>query len=241
MWSRLGRILWSAVGRKLVFVPTAATGILYWLGELGLTGKTFPVTWLIYAAPLVIWLTGGLLKQAVSLQKKIDLDPVPDMSLQDAFQHTLLRSKRAIGTTPDDEHFYTDVESAIRDEARLGRLQIWARPIQTFPEGFRETLSPIDPVDWDHLKIDLPSCVYNSSESANISDYGASRTRYLEDARVNMLQIFNLWPYASWWERKRDPFYIRRAQWFEQERLGPPHTQEPPDNSVGNGEPKTNE
>jgi hypothetical protein len=65
MTSRLGRILWSAVGQKLVFVPTAATGILYWSGELGLTANTFAVAWLIYSAPIVIWLIAGLLKEAI--------------------------------------------------------------------------------------------------------------------------------------------------------------------------------
>jgi ribosomal protein L11 methyltransferase len=63
--ARLGRILWSAAGQKRVFVPTAATGILYWLGELGLTANTFAVAWLIYSAPIVIWLIAGLLKEVI--------------------------------------------------------------------------------------------------------------------------------------------------------------------------------
>jgi len=70
MASRLGRILWSAVGQKLVFVLTAATGILHWLGELGLTANTFAVAWLICSAPIVIWLIAGLLKEANRAMKE---------------------------------------------------------------------------------------------------------------------------------------------------------------------------
>ncbi len=162
MFLRLAHILWESVGRKLVLLPIAATGLLYWFELFGLGPETIPLAWLIYSVPIFSWLIVGLVAQNISLQEKVDLDPTPNMSLRDAFQHTMLMSRFAIGTDPDDEDFYANIESEIRDKARLGQLAVWARPIQEMSGGFRQTLAAVSPEKWDQYRIDLPSCIYAS-------------------------------------------------------------------------------
>ncbi len=143
------------------------------------------------------------------------------MSLRDAFQHTMLKSKFAIGTDPDSEDYYTNIESDIRDKARLGQLTVWARPLQAMTGGSRKTLAPVSPEKWDQYRISLPSCIYDSELSALIIDHTNPTWLKHEDAQVNRQQVLSLWPRSSWWERIRDPANVRRLQWFEQERQGP--------------------
>ncbi len=221
MLREMARILWSAVGKRLVIVPVTATGLAIWLAPIVSPDDTISVRWLYYLAPITIWLISVPLVTAAKLQLQANLIPEPDYSLRKAFQHVMLHAKVAIGTNPDDENFYTDIEIRLRDSARQGRLMVWARPISNWPGGFRETWLPIKIEQWDQVKIDLPSCVFDSKSSAELRDDGQSSTQYLEDAQVSRHQVHSEWPKASWWARYRDPQFKRRLEYFEQERRGP--------------------
>ncbi len=124
MLSRLLKLLWQSVGRKLVLLPIVTTALLAWLELFGTKDESVSLAWLIYPLPIIVWLIIGLLVQNLSLQRKIDLEIVPDISLQEAFQHAMLTSKWVLGKSPDDDDFYTSIESEIRDKARLGQLHI---------------------------------------------------------------------------------------------------------------------
>lgn len=220
-------------------MPTAVAGLLYWFAPLDLPSKSIPGESLIYAALPLAWLTIGLIRQIIILQKQVDLEPCPNMSMRDAFQHVLLRSKAAIGTDPNDDSFYPNAESIVRDAARLGRLLVWARPLQDFSGGFRQTLSPIASEKWRDLRLDLMSCVYDAQSTARLSDYSKDPWNQFEDVQVISQQVLSLWPKSNWWERWRDPQDGRRLEWFEQERLGQArHTPEPSDDSTENGQEK---
>ena len=213
------RILARAVGGKLFILPATLSGFFALLERFDVVVAAVPMIWLIVAAPVLFWLLGGLLIQAVSLQKKLDFDPVPDWSMQKAFQYLMLYSERSIGTNPDDEAFYTDIEGTLRDAARLGRLCVWARQVQTMRGGFQQTMIDLPQSDWEHLRISLPTCVYDQAESAFVIDYRTNPWTQYEDAQVNRSQVFGLWKKASWWKRWRDRSYKRRLAFYEKERL----------------------
>ena len=156
-------------------------------------------------------------RQRDSLQN--NLDPAPDWSMQDAFQHVMIYSKRAVGTNPDDDNFYTDVEGDLRDAARIGQIKVWAREGHTARGGFRNTLMELSPDVWEHYRISLPTCIYDQEESARITDYRTNPWTEYEDTRVTKTQILSRWPGASWWERWRDPQHKRRLAFFQEERL----------------------
>jgi len=214
------RVLARAVGGKLFFLPATVSGIIAWLDYFGVVVADVPVIWFIVAAPVLFWLLVGLLIQAVSLQKNLDLDPVADWSMQKAFQHLMLYSEHSIGTDSDDDAFYTEIEVTLRDAARLGRLCVWARQVQTMRGGFRQTIMNLPQSDWEHLRISLPTCVHDQAESALILDYHTDPWTQYEHAQVNRSQVLNLWPKASWWRRWRDRRYKQRLAFYEKERQG---------------------
>ena len=96
--------------------------------------------------------------------------PKPDMPGREAFRYLLIKSKWAVGRRWKDGNLYVDVESELRDKAHNGRLTVWARDAQQMRRsqggGFRPTLVQIQSSDWMHLNFDLPSCVYEQSDSA---------------------------------------------------------------------------
>lgn len=204
-----------------MLLPIVATALLAWLELFGAKDESVPLAWLIYPLPIIVWLMVGLLVQNLSLQKKVDLDHIPDISLQEAFQHVMLYSKWALGKSPDDDDYYISIESEIRDKARLGLLRVWARPIQEMSGGFRQTQSEVRPEKWDHYRVDIPSCVYDPEPSALIMDYTNRKWLRLDDAMANRQQVLKLWPKANWWERERDPEYVHRSKYFEEEKKGP--------------------
>lgn len=218
---RLLAILWESVGKKLILLPITAAGLVYWLNLFGLGDDPLPVRWAVFPTIIGLWLIVGLINQNVLLHNQIDLDPKPDQSLKEAFQYLMLESKWSIGKSPEDESFYPDIESEIRDKARLGQLRVWARPKKTMTGGATQTLAQLEPDCWDTHKVNIPTCIYDSEPSTIIIDYTKSEWALFDDAQVSRAQVESLWPRASYWVQKRDQTSNKRQEFFEQERKGP--------------------
>jgi hypothetical protein len=221
MW-RIGlawRLLSEAVGGRLFILPTAASGILAFWGDLGMPEVgSVPLVWIIPAAPLAIWIFFGLLNKAVSLQRTADLDPLPDMPGREAFQHVMLHSKWALGRNPDHGNPYEDVDREIGRAARLGRLKIWGELKPSMKGGFAVRPKEFSPEEWEHLHFDYPSCVSHSPEGAIVTDYSGRDWVYYENVEMSREQVFNLWPKANWFERRRDETWQDRLDYFKEEQ-----------------------
>lgn len=220
--SRIGtslRLLAEAVGGRWLILPTAASGLLAYWKVLGMPDiGSVPLTWIIPAVPLLLWVLGGLLLKATSLQRAADLDPEPNMSARDAFQHVMLHSKWALGRNPDDGNIYGDVDREIGKAARLGRLKVWGELKPKMRGGFAVRPSEFPAEDWEQLHFDYQSCVSLSPEGAIVVDYRKSEWIYYEKVEVSKTQVFNLWPKANWLERLKDRSRPRRLEFFREEQ-----------------------
>lgn len=217
------RLVWESIGGKLAILPIVAATIVSRLklvpGQEIVAGDfEIQVSWVVAAAIIVSWLIGGLLIKAVKLQRAADLDPQPDMSGREAFQHIVLHSKWALGRNPDRGNLYQDVDREIGGSARLGRLKVWGELTPSMKGGFPVRLREFPAEEWAHLHFDYPSCVSNSPEGARITDYSGNDWIYYENVEMCREQIFNLWPKANWFERRRDKARQNRLDFLKKEQ-----------------------
>jgi len=209
-------MLWKAVGGKLILLPGAVSALLGFFGFPMIGQFDNPVFWVIVASPLVLWLIGGLLIRAVKLQEKLDIVPHYDASASEAFRHLIMDAEWGIGKDASEDGFITDVEGELRDAARNGRLQVWARTIKTLKGGFKETLVPIPKEKWDFYKFDLPSCMFFGGRHASVSDYTKLPYTNYEDTRISRKQLILNWPKAGYIEKWRDNHYSGRREFYQQ-------------------------
>ena len=211
------RLIWDAVGGKLFLFPAAVSGGLALLDKTELGEVVMPITWLIVAMPLLLWLIVGLIIQALRLQERADLVPTPDWSMRDAFRYLMIGSTRALNTNPDAEGYYNDVQGDLADAARLGRLIIWGREHSDFRGGFRKVLQPFANEDWGRLQVALDTCVYDSPRGPQVVDYSTTQWTRYEDVQVCKAQIMAIWPKAGWLVLRKDPYFKRRKEFQEKE------------------------
>lgn len=148
----------------------------------------------------------------------------PDVSARWLFRHLLVDSKWSLGrgvqlgTDADEKRtggeLYKAVQGALRDAARLGALQVWAR--KRGDMGMRYPLEEIDKDRWENIQFDLMTCM-GVEESATANEWLSVRPDILEDVMINRQQALRLWPKATWLERCRDKTRHDRLAFFLKE------------------------
>ncbi|TDI60723.1 MAG: hypothetical protein E2O91_04760 [Alphaproteobacteria bacterium] len=216
-------MIWKAVGLRLILLPAAASGLLFWVKESFGSLPEISLTWVIVTAPLFVWLFGRVLFQAVKAQDELDLNPKPDVSARFAFRHLMVDSKWALGKRApvgknqnDPDNFYPEIEGTLRDAARASRLKVWAReePSLRSKGGFKNTLEEGPAREWKLRRFNLPTCMDVNTPTACLGKYGG---KILEDAMVCKKQVLINWPKANFFEKWRDPHYKDRLKFFKDE------------------------
>lgn len=144
----------------------------------------------------------------------------PNWSARYALRYLILNSKWALSKNPNEGNILVDAEGTLRDQARLGRIHVWARPKVKMKGTFWETLRRVEEHEWDSLKFDLPSCFDDRWDSAHLIDFSQDMTDQYLDVQVNKEQVLSMWSEASWFSKWRDPQYKRRKRFLETERQG---------------------
>ena len=165
----------------------------------------------------------------LSQHGRIDLDPVPDISVRDAFRHLMLDAKWSIGryVKPNEKpaanstggQLYGALEAEMRDKVRAGRLRVWARPQVTSAVGIIQTQIEIQPSLMEGATFDLITCM-GVGKSARIIDYNTEPWTVYDDVVINKEQMHYLWPKANWIDKKRDKTYKGRLTFFNNELEG---------------------
>lgn len=218
--STAAMLLWRSVGGRWLLVPGFVSGCISLLAYSGMTMPgNIPLLWLLIAAPIILWVLAGLLLKAVSLQRQIDLHPLPDWSLVEAWKHLVLYSEWAIGRDFDakktsytanewNRDLYAEAQRQLQDGANLGRLQFWGRPKQNV------TIAAIKELrfdDWSAVSIGVAG-VHGLADSAWLHSYATDDT-YM-DVMVNKQQFLQLWPRPNWIKRMRDKKLAKRKEFL---------------------------
>lgn len=225
-------LVWESVGRKLFLVPAAVAGVIGYFDVLDIVsispnqpvsvGQTeIALKWAIAVVIILAWFVGGLFRQALALRMAADAVLSPDSSAKYAFQHLFAWSRWALGKNPREEaNYYGDVESELRDQAKLGRLTVWGRPYSELSGVLTSTLTEIEPGEWANLRFEMYSCATDGEPSARVLNTASTLEIAYDDVRVSRYQVRSTWPRAGFWERWRDQAFPSRLEFLRRDQAG---------------------
>lgn len=191
-------ILWRAVGGKLVFLPAAVSGLYSILVkfEIVKADMMMPAIWVIVVAPLILWLIGGLLIQAYSLQKRIDAEPIPDMSIRDVLVY--IGNKTDFSSKPETPEEVQKIGQEIMNAFSCNRLKLWGQ-IFNENQGSFFGIKPVQELDVDKWRDARLTYQLPNSNEQQLPDLKMQQ-EYVVSLQASSAEVKTIWNKRKWWK-----------------------------------------